>query len=283
MSVPGSNANNQQSAPPTVSLTGAAGVSDGAASSPRQEPASEETVDFIREWFRPRVEQDPEPETRKDDTEPGNKEQDSRQPKSATDNLPPGARILTQDELDRLVQSETDRREARRRDQERKQAEKDLREKNPYKYAELVAQREAEEEAARTKEQETVQAVYERVSEYDRQVLDTLFLAVPEDEERSKIEQIIGTHPNGPIAGRGEAAKRLVERIRKLGKDEALAEARRTLVNDEAFVKEILARRGGQRVEPDVVSPVGAAQRGAGTADSDMESFIRSGRRGYSR
>lgn len=300
MSVPG-NAQTSNGA----STTGAFGSADGAgseartperesseASSARQESTSPpETVDWIREAFRPTRVQEAapttkeEPETRDDKTEPDETTGASKDdPKKSGSEPPPGARLVTQQELDRLIQSEADRREAKRKDLERRQAEKELREKDPYKWAQLVARREQEQEENNNLNATTANAVREQVSTYDRQVLDPLFLAVPEGDERRAIEMSIGQHPDGPLVGRGEAAKKLIDLIKKQGRSEGESEARRKLVNDDSFVKEVLTRRGGQRAEPEVVSPVGSGQRGAGSADDDMEGFIRGARgRGQTR
>jgi hypothetical protein len=273
----------------------APGQGSSDASSSRQESASPpETVDWIREAFRPTRVQEPAPDnqgkTEEPKTQDDTKEQDETagaskdsQKKSGSE-PPPGARLVTQQELDRLIQGEADRREAKRRDQERKQTERELREKDPYKYAQLVAQREREQEENEAGNNATANAIREQVSTYDRQVLDPLFLAVPEGDERRAIELGIGQHPDGPLVGRGDAARKLIDLIRKQGRAEGESEARRTLVNDEGFVKEVLTRRGGQRAEPEVVSPVGSGQRGAGSADDDMEGFIRGSRgRGQTR
>lgn len=264
-------------AAPASSENGASGTAPTIVSPNGQEADSAPgVVDWIREAFRPRVQQDASKEDLKN---PENKEQEAVAGEAATktDVTPPGTRLVTEQELQRLVQGETDRREAKHRNDERIRTERELREKDPYKYAQLVAQREKDEEEEKGRTSTISQAVNENVSTYDRQVLDPLFLAVPEGDERTAIERGIGEHPEGPLVGRGEAAKKLIELIRKQGRSEGESEARRKLVNDDSFVKEILTRRGGQRAEPEVVSPVGAAQRGAGSAD-DMEGFIRGSR-----
>lgn len=259
------------------------GVSSGASSSPTEELSSGQTVDLIREMFRPRVEQPQSTQEPVKEGQSGENTQETDKPKSEASSgteLAPGQRIITDDELTRLIQAETDRREARRTEAERKRSEKELLTKDPYKYAQLKIKEDEEAEQQRLKEEESSTVVRDNIFQYDRQVLDPLFLAVPTSEARSAIEQSIATHPQGPIVGRGEAARKLIELIRTQAQQDGLTQARTTLINDEAFIKEILARRGGQRVDPDVVSPVGASQRGASVED-DWNGFIRNGRRGF--
>jgi hypothetical protein len=175
---------------------------------------------------------------------------------------------LTQEELQRRIQSETDRRLAKhqREEAERRKREerRQLREKDPYAFA--AAEREDEEKAESLQKQlaDAQQMALSSIHAYDASVLDPLMKSVP-DAERKKILDSI--EPG--IPGRGQAAVQALKVLEQTWKAAGVAEARKTLLADPTFVKEVLARHGGQRIEPDLV-PAAAAPAPAFNMNSWM-------------
>lgn len=163
----------------------------------------------------------------------------------------------TQQELDRLVQAETDRRlakqqadDAARRKAQEAQAEKDreieLRRTQPFEYARHMEQKEQDLAAAQKETERLTGVVKEQLFHYDRNVLDTLVLALPEPE-RPKV-----LSPKPGIEGRKETAENTLKALRSSWLAEGRASAKDALMKDQVFIKEILARYGGQSPEPEV-------------------------------
>jgi hypothetical protein len=182
----------------------------------------------------------------------------------------PDVLTVTQEELERKVQSEADRRlDKFQREQARlrkAEEERRLRDNDPYGYAQMMREREAEQQANREKMQEVIQFTSGQIRAYDREVLDPIFLKLPKDTQKAILENI-----EEGIPARGKAAKAALDALEKHWKGEALATARRKLLEDQAFVKEILARYAGNRQEPDSVPAVTAAP----AAVEDPNDYIR--------
>ena len=69
----------------------------------QEQVSSEETVDWIREAFRPRIQEQPRMEPEKtEDTESKAKPENGGESKSSVTEQPPGTRLVTQAEIDRL-------------------------------------------------------------------------------------------------------------------------------------------------------------------------------------
>lgn len=193
----------------------------------------------------------------------------------------------TQQEYDRALQSEVDRREARRRKEDKDRVEADLLENQPHEYARIKR-----EELERTKqEQELLNSptlnkrisdfASEQIATYDEQVLRPLQNLVVDSPEKAQLfsEGAEWRQLSDPIEGRGALGKALLALYDK----QAKADARKTLLADPAFIKEILVKHGGQRAEPEQVSPAGAApQREDASQDEIMNGVFR-GRRTYAR
>jgi len=270
-------------------------------------PASESTPEQApqRDWFReafastrttyvpgqePPAQADPapHPETppasakapKSDVAEQASAPEPQRQPKET-----PQPKTLSQAEFDRAVQAEVDRRNAKfqREEGERRrraaieaQREQDrvLRDQDPYAYAERMKQREQENEVLQKQLEQTHGLLSSTVADYDRIVLDPLLTAVPA-QERQKILQEI----QDGLPGRGEAAIKSLKVLERHWQQQGEARARQRLMSDQAFVKEVLARYGGQRPEPEHI-PARAAPGPSG--GRDMNSLMRqmSGRGG---
>lgn len=167
---------------------------------------------------------------------------------------------VTPEELERRIQAEADRRldKFQREEAQRRKAteERELREKDPYGYVELLKQREQEAEVVGKQLKAAQEFAITNVRTYDSAVLDPIMAAVP-TEERQRILQTIGDG----IPGRAQAAAEAMKVLHKTWKDQGRAEARKTLLNDQAFVKEVLARFGGQRQEPESAPAVSSSGR----------------------
>lgn len=172
---------------------------------------------------------------------------------------------LTQAELDarvaRAAQAEADRRldKFQREEATRRRAAEDrqLRNTDPYAYVQRVEQMERE-GAERQQQLEAAQG-YARsaLTAYDEAVLDPIMKAIPTPE----YERIVREIGDG-IPGRGQAATEAIKVLRRQAYDAGKQEARKTLLSDQAFVKEVLAKFGGGRAEPEHTPALagGAAQ-----------------------
>jgi ribosomal protein L12E/L44/L45/RPP1/RPP2 len=172
---------------------------------------------------------------------------------------PPGTVALTQEELDRRVQAETDRREAKRKAEAEREARRKLRDEDPWAYAN--EDRKAEE--VQTAEQ-NMQTVFGAIGvEHDRVSIDPLVQALPE-AERSRILALEG-------AGRGLDGRKLIvtEAMKALEnhwKAEGAKDAEAKLRRNQAFRKQILAEIRGQSLEPELL-PSGAASESRRSSD----------------
>lgn len=294
----------QQAAPVDPAPAGNSGLPDNQpAASPASAIPNEQETPKDNSWFRdafntqrglqttgqdrpaPATPETPPASTDTPESNPGREADTTKQaagqaPKQPTAkpavNLP-----KTQEELERYAQANTDRvlakfqrEEAnRRREHEetvRVQRERELRQKDPYAYAQLVEQRE-QENAVLTKQLQSAQTlVHANVSDYDRHVLDPLILSVPPEARAKILEQV-----EDGIPGRGTIAKRSLQWLQGHWEQQGVVKARKTLMNDQAFVKEVLARYGGQRTEPDSV-PATAGAPASGFAG--MNDWMRSSR-----
>jgi len=167
--------------------------------------------------------------------------QESEEPDGASEPLK-----LSQEELDRRVQAEADRREYARQAEQRKQERKRLRDEDPWAYA--AQDREAE------KAQETDQGLagfFATVGlEHDKHSIDPLMEMLPV-AERQRIMNLEG-------AGKGLAGRKLVvtEALKALEKHWKTAgehEAESKLRRNSAFRKQVLAESRGLSVEPELL------------------------------
>ena len=147
---------------------------------------------------------------------------------------------LTQEELDRRVQAETDRREAKRAAQQQAQQRKQLRDSDPWAYVE--EERKAEQAA---ESNQSVASWFQGLSsEHDRVAIDPLIETLPQ-AERERILKMEG-------AGQGLKGRKLVvteamKSLEKHWKAEGEKQAERKLRSNPAFRKQILVRAEGRR------------------------------------
>jgi len=170
---------------------------------------------------------------------------------------------LSQEELDRRVQAETDRREFKRQQEARAQERKRLRDTDPWAYAE--EERKAEQEIQSTSQ---VQGFLQGLSgEHDRVAIDPLIERLPQ-AERERIFKMDG-------AGQGLKGRKLVvteamKALEKHWKAEGEKQAERKLRSNAAFRKQVLAESRGQTVEPELLPALSASE-----ADQTVSGILR--------
>ena len=153
---------------------------------------------------------------------------------------------MTQEELERRVQSETDRREAQRAARARQDERKRLRDEDPWAYA--AQDREAEQQQSQS---QGLTEFFSNVgTQHDRISIDPLMEALP-TRERQRIMGIEG-------AGKGLDGRKLVvsealKSLEKHWKAEGEKEAQDKLRRNQAFRKQILSEARGGIAEPDLL------------------------------
>lgn len=183
---------------------------------------------------------------------------ESEQPGGASQKL-----SLSQEELDRKVQAETDRREAKRAEAARAAERKRLRDEDPWAYAE----KERQEEQAETGNA-NVASFFARIgSEHDRASIDPVVELLPE-QERKRILSIEGA--GAGLEGRKLVVKEAMKALEKHWKSEGAKDAERKLRANSAFRKQVLAEMRGDTVEPELLPAYGGSE-----ADHAMSSILR--------
>jgi hypothetical protein len=217
-----------------------------AAPEPVSEP-SPPASNFLQRLFRRRGSEEPEPT-----------ESEGSPPTSA-------AITLTQEELDRRIQAETDRREYKRSQDTQAAERRRLRDEDPWAYAEQDRMAEQQQEQGSN----VMAQVGQIEATYDRFALDPLVMQLPE-AERQRILKLEGAGVG--LEGRKLIVSEGLRALEKHWKAEAEKEAQDKLRRNPAFRKQVLneIRRGGL-VEPDFVSsgPPSAA-------DKTMSDMLRS-------
>lgn len=170
---------------------------------------------------------------------------------------------LSQEELDRRIQAETDRREAKRANEARARQRRELRDTDPWQYA----QQEREEEKAVEGNTQLGQFVANVGTEHDRVSIDPIFYSLPQSEqERIKKMDGAGVGLQGRKLVVDESLKALEKHWRAEGAKDAEARLRR----NQAFRKQVLAETRGQSVDPELLPPVSASE-----ADRTVSSILR--------
>lgn len=146
------------------------------------------------------------------------------------------------------MQAETDRRVARQQQeaiaQAQRERELELRRTDPVGYVTMVEAREREQADNQDQIKQITGHLSEQLNQYDRNVLDVFVGALPEPNR----QQVIAKE-NG-IPGRKMTAQQTLRALRQVYLAEGRASARAELMKDQAFIKEIFARYGGQAPEP---------------------------------
>ena len=170
---------------------------------------------------------------------------------------------LTQGELDRRVQAETDRRESKRIEAARAAERRRLRDEDPWAYAEQDRQAE---QVGQTDQQVTT--LFAQIgAQHDRYALDPLVQSLPPAEAR----RILAMQGAGVgLDGRKLIVEEGLKALEKHWKEEGQKEAEQRLRRNPAFRKQVLGefRRGA--AEPEYISS-GAPS----AADKDMSNILR--------
>lgn len=180
----------------------------------------------------------------------------------------PEQRVLSEEELQRLVQSEADKRVAAlnkaQRDAQRAEERRRLRDEDPWQYAEVERQA----EQAQVQDQQLGQVFQDIGSQFDSVTLQPIYDALPPAEQQ-RIMAIEG-------AGVGMDGRRLVttEALKALEKHwraEGERNAEQKLRKNPAFRKQVLAETRTSGDEPDLL-PAGSSQ---GEHNDDINNFFR--------
>src|SRR5215467_14056369 len=171
---------------------------------------------------------------------------------------------LTQEEFDKRVQAEADRRESARNERARADRRRKLRDENPWQYAEEDRQAETVQSA-----NQQVGDFFANVSrEHDKYSIDPIVEALPETE-RTRILGLEG-------AGQGLDGRKLIvteglKALEKAWKAEGAKDAEERLRRNPAFRKQLLneIRRGGAR-EPELIQ--GSA---SSASDNSVSNLLR--------
>lgn len=212
-----------------------------AGSEPSQ-PAS--SRNFLQRLFR-RGNEEPEPQD---------------QPESAETS---SAITLTQEELDKRIQAETDRREAKRAAQMLSERRRKLRDEDPWAYAEEErnAEKVAEIDAQNNQWFGNVGATH------DRFTVDPVVMALP-DAERQRILALEGAGVG--LDGRKLIVQEGLKALEKHWKEEGAKEAETKLRRNPAFRKQVLGEFRRGMPEPEFIGSGGSS-----VADRDVSNILR--------
>jgi hypothetical protein len=164
---------------------------------------------------------------------------------------------LTKEELDRRVQAETDRREAKRTESAKAAEKRRLRDEDPWAYAE----QERQAEHAQTLDTQTTNVLGLAGATHDRYTLDPLVEQLPE-ADRDRILKLEGAGVG--LDGRKLIVSESLKALEKHWKAEGAADAESKLRRNPAFRKQVLGElRKGALPEPDFIGsgPPSAADR----------------------
>jgi hypothetical protein len=176
---------------------------------------------------------------------------------------------LTQEELDRRVQSEADRREAQRAARQKVEERKKLRDTDPWAYAE----QERKEEEAQSGNFQIERFVTDLGSAHDRVTVDPIFLTLPKAEQ----ERIVKLEGAGQgLEGRKLVVQESLKALEKHWKAEGAKDAEAKLRRNPAFRKQVLAELRGQTPEPELL-PSGAASDADRTVSGLLRDYYRLG------
>jgi hypothetical protein len=175
---------------------------------------------------------------------------------------------LTQEELDRRIQAETDRREARRQQmtaqQQQFESRRKLRDEDPYAYAEQERQAEA-----RQQYDQNFNSILGQVGvQHDRAVIDPIVLSLSESE-RNRIMAIEGAGVG--LEGRKLVVSESLKALEKQWKADGARAAEARLRKNPAFRKQVFGEQRGSQPEPDLLPASG----GSSGEDGDVSNILR--------
>jgi hypothetical protein len=177
----------------------------------------------------------------------------------------PSKLVLTQEELDRRIQAETDRREAKRQREQQLAERKRLRDEDPWKYAE----EERKAEQAAVSDQSMMQLFASIGVEHDKVTIDPVFQKLPE-ADRERILKMEGAGHG--LEGRALLVNETLKALEKHWRTQGEKDAEQKLRRNPAFRKQVLAESRGQYTEPELL-PSGPA--GNGRSSDDINDMLR--------
>ena len=199
---------------------------DGSAAEPVSDSTTPASRNFLQRLFRGR----------------GSEESEAQE--SEPQAPPSNAITLTQEELDRRVQAETDRRESRRLQQQQAERKRKLRDEDPWAFAE------EERQAERTAQSDMqVNDMFTQIgATHDRFAIDPLVMSLPE-AERTRILGIEGMGLG--LEGRKQLVTESLKSLQKHWRSEGAKDAEDKLRRNPAFRKQVLNefRRGASEPE----------------------------------
>jgi hypothetical protein len=170
---------------------------------------------------------------------------------------------LSEEELQRRVQAEADRRDYDRQQRQKAERKRELREKDPWAYAE-----EDRKEEQLASQSEGVQQFFMQIGgAHDRAAIDPIVEALPK-AERERIFALEG-------AGHGLEGRKLVvaeslKALEKHWKAEGEKQAEARLRRNQAFRKQVLSEARGGIAEPELLPAASGA-----AADKQMSDIFR--------
>lgn len=191
-------------------------------------------------------------------------EKQETEQESPTGSEPAQKLELTPEELQRRVQSEVDRREAKRQQDAAIAVRKKLRDEDPWAYAQM--DRDAEQAVGA--DVHFMQQLHQIGSIHDKASIDPLLEMLPESE-RNRILKLDGAGTG--LAGRTLIVKEALKALEKNWKSGGEKEAENNLRTNAAFRKQILAEMRGARIgEPDLLPSASSAK-----ADQTVSRLLR--------
>lgn len=216
-----------------------------AASEPGSEPSQQDSPNWFQRLWRGRRNEQAEPEDLADAAETSS------------------AITLTQEELDRRVQAETDRREAKRHAQALAERRRKLRDEDPWAFAE----EERKAEQAAELDSQTTNWLSNVGATHDRYTLDPVVLSLPEAEQ----QRILALEGAGiGLDGRKLIVTEALKALEKQWKAEAAKDAEDKLRRNSAFRKQVLNEFRRGMSEPEFIGS-GAPS----TADRSVSDILR--------
>jgi hypothetical protein len=181
----------------------------------------------------------------------------------------PSKLTLSQEELDRRIQAETDRREAKRAQEARAKQRRELRDQDPWAYAE--EERKAEQAA---QSGETMTQFFASIgTEHDKVSIDPVFTALPKAEQE-RIQKLEGAGVG--LEGRKLVVSESLKALEKHWKAEGAKDAEARLRRNPAFRKQVLSELRGQAPEPDLL-PAGSPSEADKTVSELLRTHYRMG------
>jgi hypothetical protein len=153
---------------------------------------------------------------------------------------------LTQEELDRRIQAETDRREAKRLQEARAAERRKLRDEDPWQFA----QREREAEQQQQQTQGLASFFADIGTQHDRVAIDPLMEMLPMSE-RERIMKLEGAGVG--LQGRNLIVREALKSLQKQAQTQAERDAEAKLRRNPAFRKQVLSESRQGFADPDLL------------------------------